>query len=39
MTDKEYPEKSAYSLLNKVINEFRDAYGSGLSKITADTAL
>ena len=39
MTDKEYPEKAAYALLNKAITEFRDAYGSGLAKITADTAL
>jgi hypothetical protein len=37
MTDAEYPEKAAYALLNKVIMEFREAYGKNLSKITADT--
>lgn len=39
MTDAEYPEKAAYTLLNKLIMEFRDQYGSGLHKITADTPL
>lgn len=39
MTDQEYPEKAAYSLLNKIIMEFRDQYGGGLDKITEDTTL
>lgn len=39
MTDAEYPEKAAYSLLNKMIMEFRDHHGEGLAKITADTPL
>ena len=39
MTDAEYPEKAAYALLNKVILEFREAYGKSLAKITADTQL
>ena len=39
MTDAEYPEKAAYSLLNKIIMAFREQYGKALDKITADTAL
>lgn len=39
MTDAEYPEKAAYSLLNKVIMEFRDHFGDGIAKISADTPL
>lgn len=39
MTDAEYPEKAAYTLLNKIIMEFREQYGDGLHKISADTPL
>jgi hypothetical protein len=30
MTDPEYPEKAAHSLINKIIMEFRDKFGSGI---------
>lgn len=39
MTDAEYPEDAASSLLNKVIMAFREQFGDGLHKITADTEL
>lgn len=39
MTDAEYPEKAAYSLLNKIIMEFREKHGKGIDKVTADTPI
>ena len=38
MTDLEYPEKAAYTLLNKIIMEFRTMHGTALPKVSADTA-
>lgn len=39
MTDADYPERSAYQVLNKVIMAFREQYGSGLDKVTSDMQL